>query len=179
MKQRIFGWISALIGVVIALAAIEVTAIAWLMLEEGRYVAAGELFARTQNTYVRDLTKGTTCRYVDTLYPHPYLAFVHHGNPPCGLPNANNIGLLNADFPTIKPTDRYVVLVTGGSVASQLVQNWPAPGPYLLAEELNNGYVSPNGKPWLVMNGGDGSSKVPQQAILFFLCVTSVDVLVW
>jgi len=102
MKQRIFGLISALIGIVIALAAIELTAILWLYLEEGRYVSAEELFQRTQNTYVRDSTKGTNCRYVDTLYPHPYLAFVHHGNPPCGLPNVNNIGLLNTDFPTVK-----------------------------------------------------------------------------
>ena len=178
MKQRIFGWISALIGVVIALAAIEVTAIAWLYLEDGRYTSAEELFERTQNTYVRDLTKGTTCRYVDTLYPHPYLAFVHHGNPPCGLPNANNIGLLNSDFPTIKPADRYVVLVVGGSVASQLVQNLPAPAPRFLEEELNKRFISPNGKPFLVLNGGDGAWKEPQSFILFALYATSVDAVV-
>jgi hypothetical protein len=178
MKQRIFGWISALIGIVIALAAIELTAIVWLMLEEGRYVAAGELFARTQNTYVRDLTKGTTCRYVDTLYPHPYVAFVHHANPPCGPPNVNNIGLFNSDFPTIKPVDRYVVLVVGGSVASQLVQNLPAPAPRFLEEELNKRFVSPNGKPFLVLNGGDGAWKEPQSFILFALYATSVDAVV-
>ena len=178
MKKRIFGWITTLIGIVMALAVVEVTAIAWLYLEDGRYTSAEELFERTQNTYVRDLTKGTTCRYVDTLFPHPYLAFVHHANPPCGLPNVNNIGLLNADFPTVKPTDRYVVLVTGGSVASQLVQNWPAPAPRFLEEELNKRYVSPNGKPWLVLNGGDGAWKEPQQAILFSLYATSVDAVV-
>jgi hypothetical protein len=178
MKKRIFGWITILIGIVMALAVVEVTAIAWLYLEDGRYTSAEELFERTQNTYVRDLTKGTTCRYVDTLFPHPYLAFVHHGNPPCGLPNVNNIGLLNADFPTIKPTDRYVVLLTGGSVASQLAQNWPAPAPHFLEEELNKRYVSPNGKPWLVLNGGDGAWKEPQQAILFALYATSVDAVV-
>ena len=100
MKQRIFGWISMLIGIVMALATVEVTAIAWLYLEDGHYTPAAELFERTQNTYVRDATKGTACRYVDTLYPHPYVAFVHHGNPPCGLPKVNNVGLLNADFPT-------------------------------------------------------------------------------
>ena len=60
-------------------------AIVWLYLEDGRYTPAAELFERTQNTYVRDITKGTACRYVDTLYPHPYLAFVHHANPPCGI----------------------------------------------------------------------------------------------
>ena len=178
MKKRIFGWIATLIGIVMALAVVEVTAIVWLYLEDGRYTSAEELFERTQNTYVRDLTKGTTCRYVDTLFPHPYLAFVHHGNPPCGLPNVNNIGLLNTDFPTVKPTDRYVVLLTGGSVASQLVQNWPAPAPRFLEEELNKRYVSPNGKPWLVLNGGDGAWKEPQQAILFSLYATSVDAVV-
>ena len=115
MKQRIFGWISALIGVVIALAAIEVTAIVWLMLEDGRYTSAEELFERTQNTYVRDMTKGSTCRYVDTLFPHPYLAFVHHGNPPCGVPNVNNIGLLNAAFPTVNVCVAVKVAVTDWS----------------------------------------------------------------
>ncbi len=178
MKKRIFGWITTLIGIVMALAIVEVTAIVWLMLEDGRYTSAEALFERTQNTYVRDLTKGTTCRYVDTLFPHPYLAFVHHGNPPCGLPNVNNIGLLNADFPTVKPADRYVVLVTGGSVASQLVQNWPAPAPRFLEEELNKRYVSPNGKPWLVLNGGDGAWKEPQQLILFSMYATSLDAVV-
>src|SRR5258708_26434376 len=137
MKKRIFGWITTLIGIVMALAIVEVTAIVWLYLEDGRYISAEELFERTQNTYVRDLTKGTTCRYVDTLFPHPYLAFVHHGNPPCGLPNVNNIGLLNADFPTVKRADRYVLLVTGGSVASQPLQNLPAPPPRLLHHQLH------------------------------------------
>ena len=67
MKQRIFGWITVLVGVVMALAMIEVAAIALLYVEEGRYTPAAELFQRTQNTYVRDATKGTACRYVDTL----------------------------------------------------------------------------------------------------------------
>ena len=90
------------------------------IIEDGRYTPAAELFERTQNTYVRDTTKGSACRYVDTLFPHPYLAFVHHANPPCGIPWVNNVGLFGDDFPTVKRTDRYVILLTGGSVASQL-----------------------------------------------------------
>ena len=50
----------------------------------------------------------------------PIVAFVHHANPPCGMPWVNNVGLFGPDFPTVKPTDRYVVMLTGGSVASQL-----------------------------------------------------------
>lgn len=178
MKQRIYGWISTLLGFVFALVLLELGSIAWLYIEDGKYTPARELFERTQNTYVRDMTRGSACRYVDTLYPHPYLAFVHHGNPPCGASNANNIGLLNDDFPTIKRTDRYVVLVVGGSVASQLVQNSPPPAPRFLEEELNTKYVSPNGKPFLVLNGADGAWKQPQQFILFSMYATSVDAVV-
>ena len=76
MKKRLFSFISIVVGFVVAMAAVEVMAIGWLYLEDGRHTPAAELFERTQNTYVRDLTKGTTCRYVDTLFPHPYLAFV-------------------------------------------------------------------------------------------------------
>ncbi|MBN9541139.1 MAG: hypothetical protein IKE60_19860 [Reyranella sp.] len=175
MKQRIFGWISTLIGIVFALAVLEVAAIAWLYVEDGRYTPAQELFQRTQNTYVRDATRGTSCRYVDTLFPHPYVGFVHHANPPCGQPWVNNIGLYGPDYPTVKRDDYYVVLLTGGSVASQLGQNGPPPTPRYLEVELNKKYISPTGKPFLVLNGGDGAWKEPQPFILFSLYATSVD----
>lgn len=179
MKKRIFSLITALIGIVLALAAVEVTAIVWLWLEDGHYTSAEELFERTQNTFVRDITRGTECRYVDTLFPHPYLAFVHHGNAPCGLDNINNIGLFNDDFPTVKRTDRYTVLLLGGSVASQLGQAGKSPpAPKFLEEELNKHYVSPNGKPFLVLNGGDGAWKEPQQFILFSMYAGTVDAVV-
>src|SRR5476651_2480571 len=145
MKQRIFGWITTLFGIVMALAVIEVTAIAWLFIEDGHYTPAAELYERTQNTYVRDLTKGTACRYVDTLFPHPYLAFVHHNNPPCGLEYVNKIGLFGDDYPVVKRTDRYVVLLTGGSVASQMAQNWMSPpAPKYLEEEPNSNFLEVN-----------------------------------
>ncbi len=178
MKQRIFGWITTLIGIVMALAMIEVTAIVWLYLEDGRYTPAADLYERTQNTYVRDATRGTACRYVDTLFPHPYLAFVHHNNPPCGLEYVNNVGLFGDNFPTVKRTDRFVILLTGGSVASQMAQNWAPPAPHYLEDELNKKYVSPNGKPFQILNGGDGAWKQPQAFILFSMYATSVDAVV-
>jgi hypothetical protein len=175
MTRRIFRLIA---GLVITLALIEGTAIAWLYLDEGRYTSAAELFERTQNTYVREATKGTDCRYADTLYPHPYVGFVHHANPPCGLSWVNNVGLFGADFPTVKPTDRYVVMLIGGSVASALAQNQKPPAPHYLEEELNKNYVSPNGKPWLVLVGADGAWKEPQPFILFSLYASSVDAMI-
>jgi hypothetical protein len=131
-----------------------------------------------QNIYVRDAGKGTACRYEDTLYPHPYVAFVHHANPPCGLPWVNNVGLFKPDFPTIRPEGYYVVMVIGGSVASQLVQNQQPTAPHYLEEELNRNYVSPNGKPWMVLNGADGAWKEPQPFILFSLYASSVGAMI-
>ena len=69
-------------------------------------------------------------------------------------------------------------MLIGGSVASQLAQNQAPPAPRYLEEELNKKYVSPNGKPWLVLNGGDGAWKEPQPFILFSLYATSVDAMV-
>jgi hypothetical protein len=178
MKQRLFGLISVLVGIVLALAAVEVTATAWLWIEDGHYTPADQLFERTQNSYVRDMTRHTDCRYVDTLFPHPYVAFVHHANPPCGKSWVNNVGLFGDDFPTEKRTDRYTILLTGGSVASQLGQEREPPAQRYLENELNKHYVSPNGKPFLVLNGGDGAWKEPQQFILFSLYASSVDAVV-
>jgi hypothetical protein len=178
MKQRLFRGISILLGCVLALAAVEAMAIVWLYLEDGRYTPAAELFERTQNTYVRDATRGTACRYVDTLYPHPYLGFVRHANPPCGLSWINNVGLTGPDFPVFKPADHYVVMLTGGSVAAYLGGNQKPPYPRYLEEELNNKYASPNGKPWMVLDGADGAWKEPQPFILFSLYASAVDALV-
>jgi hypothetical protein len=178
MKQRLFRAISILVGIVLALAAVEGMAIVWLYLEDGRYTPAAELFQRTQNTYVRDATRGTACRYIDTLYPHPYVGFVRHANPPCGLSWVNNVGLGGPDFPVIKPADRYVLMLIGGSVAAYLGGNQKPPYPRYLEEELNNKYVSPNGKPWMVLDGADGAWKEPQPFILFSLYASSVDAVV-
>jgi len=178
VKKRIYGLISIAVGIVLSLGAIELMAIAWLWLEDGRYTPAAELFERTQNTFVRDMTKGTSCRYIDRLFPHPYVGFVHHGNPPCGMVNINNVGLFNEDFPTVKRDDRYTILLTGGSIASQLAQFDPRPKPRYLEDELNAHYVSPSGKPFLVLNGGDGGWKQPQPFILFSLYASSLDAVV-
>jgi hypothetical protein len=166
------------VGIVFALALIEAAAVGWLYVEEGRYTPAAVLFERAQSIYVRDVSKGQPCRYQDTLYPHPYVAFVHHANPPCGQPWINNVGLYGPDFPSLKPADRYVVILIGGSVASQLAQNLAPPAPRYLEEELNKNYVSPSGKPWLVLNGADGAWKEPQPFILFSLYAGSVDAMI-
>ena len=175
MRRLTFSVISVLAGVGIALACLEVFAIAWLTWQDGAYIAATERFNRLQNTYVRDATNAAGCTYADTLFPHPYLAFVHHDIPPCGLKRISNVGLTGDDLPSAKRSDRYVILLTGGSVAAQLGQIEPRPAPRYLEDELNARYVSPTGKPFQVINGGAGAWKQPQQLILFALYSNVLD----
>ena len=177
MKRFFLPIAAALVTLVLCAVGIELMATAYLYATEGRYVAARSRFASKTNTFVQSLADGRECSYLDTLYPHPYLGFVHHGNPPCGIPTINNVGLFGPDFPSRRRDDRFVVLLTGGSVASQFASPVDG-GPSYLEQLLNARYVSPTGKPFLVLDGADGAWKQPQQAIVSLLYVDAVNAIV-
>ena len=177
-RQTILKAMTLFIALIVALIGLEILSTAWLTIRDGQYVAASKRFDGFRNSYIQDITRGGNCRYVDTMFPHPYLAFVHHHDNPCGVPDANNIGLLGDDFPMVRNNDRYVVLVTGGSVASQLAHPFDRSKRSFLERELNRHYVSPTGKPFQVLNGGLGAWKQPQQMILFAIYGEFVDAVV-
>jgi hypothetical protein len=168
------------LGLIGALAGLEILSTAWLTIRDGRYAPAKELFAKSRNTYIQDITGsgGSNCRYIDTMFPHPYLAFVHHRDDPCGVPSANDIGVLGDEYPVVRNTERYVILLAGGSVASQLGQLAQPGRRSFLEEELNRTYVSPTGKPFQVLNGGVGAWKQPQQLILMAIYGDFIDAVV-
>src|SRR5690349_21040890 len=93
IKRIVFPLVTVVVVVVLGAAALELIAIGYLYARDGRYVSARTRFESRSNTFVQGLVSGRDCGYVDTMYPHPYLGFVHHGNPPCGMPNINNVGL--------------------------------------------------------------------------------------
>jgi hypothetical protein len=178
MKRIVFKLAALLIAVGLVAVGAELVANIYLYLRDGRYIAARERLDALENAFIAGVTQQNVgCRYIDTLYPHPYLGFVHHGNPPCGVPDINNIGLFGPDYPSERPVDRFVVLVTGGSVTAQLMSSGPNGTPYLQAI-LDRDYVSPNGRPFLLLNGGDGGWHQPQQLILFLLYADAVHAVV-
>jgi hypothetical protein len=178
VKKAAFVLVTVVLASLVVMVCVELMAVSLLTFQEGAYVSARERFRREANRYVAEVTAaGVGCQYIDSLFPHPYLAFVHHGNSPCGVPDINNIGLFGPDFPSERIRDRFVVLVTGGSVAAQFGQ-LRRTGPRHLEIVLNATYASPTGKPFLVLNGGDGAWKQPQQAILFLLYSDVVDAVV-
>jgi hypothetical protein len=178
MKRALYRLIALTLALLVSAIAIELLANVYLLVRDRRYASPRARLAALENTFITGITsRNTGCRYIDTLYPHPYLAFVHHGNPPCGVPDVNNIGLFGADYPSARPHDRFVVLVTGGSVAAQLMSAGPHRVPYLQAI-LERDYVAPNGRPFLLLNGGDGAWHQPQQLILFLLYADAVHAVV-
>ena len=66
-------------------------------------------------------------------------------------------------------------MISGGSVAAYLGGNQKPPYPRYLEEELNKTYVSPNGKPWMVLDAAAGAWKQPQSFIAFAMYATAVD----
>jgi hypothetical protein len=178
MKRAVFKLAALVLAVVLTALGVELLSNIYLYARDGRFISARERLDALGNTFIAGVTRQNAgCRYIDTLYPHPYLGFVHHGNPPCGVPNINNIGLFGPDYPSERPADRFVVLVTGGSVSAQLMSSGPNGMPYLQAI-LERDYVSPNGRPFLLLNGGDGGWHQPQQLILFLLYADAVHAVV-
>lgn len=180
-RQAALKAASLCVGLAVAFVGLEILSTAWLTIRDGHYTSAKELFAGSRNTYIQDITGGgggSTCRYVDTMFPHPYLAFVHHREDPCGVPSANNIGMLGDNYPVARNPDRYVILLAGGSVASQLSQLVEPGRRSVIEEELNRHYVSPTGKPFQVLNGGLGAWKQPQQMILLAIYGDFIDAVV-
>jgi hypothetical protein len=159
-----------------------VIALCLLMVEAGftlyYYRAEGRLTdpqtrEEAHNTFVAQMGSNTNvrCRYMDTVYPHPYLTNVHVDNPPCENTKfeLNNIGLFGRDFPYKKQADAFRIMISGGSVAAMFGQ-LHKDKPRFLEEELNKCYVPPNGqKIFEVYNGADGGWKQPQQAIMTLL----------
>ena len=179
MKDLLFNLIALALGLCLAAVIGETLAIAYLTVRDGQYISARDRFLRLKNTYIADATKGaSSCRYVDTLFPHPYLGFVHHRNPPCWMASINNVGLFNDDFPLQRSADHYVILLTGGSVAAQLGQIDRPPAPKFLELALNAEVRSTERGSFKVLNGGGGAWKQPQQAILMLLNVQTVDAVV-
>ena len=179
-RQTVLTVAALCIGLAVAFVGLEILSTAWLTIRDGRYTPARELFAASRNTYIQDITGSgsSNCRYVDTMFPHPYLAFVHHRDDPCGVPSANDIGMLGDTYPVARNPARYVILLAGGSVASQISQPVEPGRRSFIEEELNRRYVSPTGKPFQVLNGGLGAWKQPQQLILLAIYGDFIDAVV-
>ncbi len=161
-----------LLSVAFTFIAAEILFTAYYYFRDGNYSSVRQMLAQEAGSFQRERAP-EDCNFNDTLFQHPYLGWVHHANLPCGLPNTNSIGLYGQEVPWKRRDDRFVVLLTGGSVASQLGRITQGS----LQELLNQNY-SEYGKRFIVINGAIEDWKQPQQLILFAMYANGVDAII-
>ena len=172
-KLRKFGF--SLILVVFALVATffvgELAVTVYRVVRDGKYISPGERLAAERNAYVevaRAQTPSKSCGYGDSLIAHPYLAYVQTALGPCGVGYANSKGLIGKEFPDRPRPRTGIILVTGGSVAAQFVwDNRKKESP--LERILNAEFTGDRFDRFIVLNGGHGAWKQPNQYIFFGL----------
>ncbi len=174
--RRIVGILATALLLIFLLALSEVFFASYFFLSEGRWIWPSQRWSLQQNQFVAAATN-ETCRYIDTLYPHPYLLAVYNGNPPCPTEFINPQGFSGRNFPLRRNPDEFAILLTGGSVAAQLGQT-KSGGPLFLEEALNACYKPTKGSRFVVYNGALGGWKQPQQAIVSLLYADVYDAIV-
>lgn len=175
-KKFFLGAGRVILWIVVAFCIGEILSILLFTVKDGKFVSAKERFFSQANAFVQELNglADNNCTADEMYAPHPYLGYVLKTLGRCSVPVANESGLLGENPPLEKSKDKFVVLLSGGSVAAEFGQMNPK-GPKYLEETLNAGYISPNGKPFLVLNGGLGGWKEPNQFILFSLYANVLD----
>lgn len=164
-RARLLLFLSSL---ALSLLAVEAVARWGLASSEQRKIGARALLLRDKNTFTAANKKD--CAWGDSLMAHPYLAYVHHRRPPCGIENANNAGMLSPHpLPLERDPRFFTILLEGGSVAQQLGSGaW-------LEQALERRYRLENGKQFRVINAAMGATTYPRQSILTVLFGHAVD----
>jgi hypothetical protein len=149
----------------------ELAVTVYHIVRDGKYISPGERLAAEKNAYVevaRAQTPSKSCGYGDSLIVHPYLAYVQAALGPCGVGYANSKSLIGKEFPDRARPRTGIILVTGGSVAAQFVwDNRKEESP--LERILNAEFTGDRFDRFIVLNGGHGAWKQPNQYIFFGL----------
>jgi hypothetical protein len=160
----------ALVGLSVALISAELGATVYYVFKEGMYVSPSARLASEKNAYVEAVRNqsGSSCAYGDSILVHPYLAHVQTGLGPCGVAHANSKALIGKEYPDNPRPRTAIILVTGGSVAAQFVWDNRNQESYL-ERILNAEFTGEQFDRFIVLNGGHGAWKQPNQYILFGL----------
>ena len=172
-KLRKFGFYLILVGFafVATFFVSELAVTVYHVVRDGKYISPGKRLAAERNAYVevaRAQTPSKGCGYGDSLIVHPYLAYVQAALGPCGVGYANSKSMIGKEFPDRPRPRTGIILVTGGSVAAQFIwDNRQEESP--LERILNAEFTGDRFDRFIVLNGGHGAWKQPNQYIFFGL----------
>ncbi|MGZ3712626.1 MAG: hypothetical protein ACXVBE_12760 [Bdellovibrionota bacterium] len=144
-----------------------------------RTKGAEALWRSHRNLYNADNGRSNgRCSLSDSLMPNPFLGFTHSTELPCHPDFVTRAGLIdNQEFPVARDSEKFSVVLVGGSVASQMAAG-PGGSPSWLEDSLNDNYISPNGKPFRVYSGALGAWHYPNQLTFLSLYGDSMDAVV-
>lgn len=154
----------------ITLALFELVFVLYYRMSDGEWLSNREKLDREDAPYLRELARDSACSYEATLAPHPFLAFVRHAGPPCNLPDINTSGLHGENFALTPDDGKFVIMLTGGSVASQFFR-MPAQS---LQTILNRNYRK-DGKKFKIVNASMEAWRQPNQLIVAAMYGEHVD----
>lgn len=156
-----FKWIVIAISLLFAMVAAELVCRIFTQSKHGT-MSVPDLYEKERNNTFAARAQSS---YERSLFPHPYLAFVHNEEHSKGV---NSQGFLGGRaFPLKKDESEFRILITGGSVAANFAQLYEE-GDRALEELLNEQYDF-GGRKVVVYNGADGAWKQPQQFITLSL----------
>lgn len=174
-KSRRF--LLSIIGGIFALSAAllfgEVLAITYLYIQEGQIILPSDRLIAQRNAYVEGV-RTKDCTYGASVIVHPFLANVQSNRGPCGVPYANDHSFIGKEFPDRRVPRTGVILVTGGSVAAQFTFDNRQHDSHL-ERILNEQFTGKRFDRFIVLNGGHGAWKQPNQYILFGLYADVLD----
>jgi hypothetical protein len=176
-KKFIFGSTLLLMSLAISLLAAEFAVRYLYYSPQQRALPAQDLYRSQEAVDFSNFEQAHPgCSWDDSVIAHPYLGFVHHSLPPCGLQEVNEQGFEGKrDLPRYKDPRYFTILVVGTSVAEQLATYVTSDGQIIFEQVLNQNFVSPNGKPFHVLNGAVGGTARPDANIVSLLYGDAVD----
>lgn len=161
--------LASLLATVLVLLVVEVALRYGAASASERQIGARNLLTGATNRFTQR-AESDSCAWADSVVAHPYLAYVHHAIPPCGLSRVNNAGMeSDLSLPLAREPQFFTVLLEGASVAEQLgAGDW-------LRQAFEKRYHLPDGRRFRFLNAAIGATSYPRQAILTLLYGHAVD----
>jgi hypothetical protein len=118
------------------------------------------------------------CSWEQTIQPHPFMGYSYHLGLPCSRHDVNAYGLESEiDFPETKDPNWYSILALGSSLSEQMT-HYSGKSSSELEDILNERFISPNGKPFRVLNGAIAGGAEPMSIGSLVLLADLVDAVI-